>query len=210
MLNAKIINQVGLITLARPWAYNVLNDYMMREMMKILDAWQGDHQVKMIMITGEGDIFCYGTDLGIDVEEACLLENWGKLLNLIYRFPKLTVALINGKTRDTGCELAAVCDFRLAHPDVILCFEHHSHRLTSNIDHVHYLFDRLPYPKGLELLVTGKEINSSEAYSIGFINKIIPKSNFLEEAINWCESFTRRNLELLLQYKQAALKSRHR
>jgi enoyl-CoA hydratase/carnithine racemase len=212
MLKKEIIDHIGLITIARPWEQNRVNGYMAREMIKILLNWQEDPQVKMVMLTGEGDIFCCGVDWGdririTDEEIAYHIQELEELLKVLYNFPKLTAALINGKTEDIGCELAAVCDFRLAHPGVKICFDHMSYRLTPDLVGAQYLFRCLPRMKALELLSSGRKISSSEAYKIGFIDKILPETKFYSEALNWSRPFTHNKLDLLLKYKQLAIKS---
>lgn len=210
MIASKIRGEIGLIILARPWANNRLNGFMVKELSKQLAGWAETKEVKMILLASEGDTFCTGFEWngeeGEEVRKDSLAEELEEMLNGLYNHPKLTVAVINGKTKDVGLEVAAACDFRLACAEAMISFEPLAPSLAPFISY-RYLFKRMPSRKVLELLGTGAQISGTEGYQTGFVNKLLPASQWLEAALQWCEPFVRQPLETLQLYKQEALKS---
>lgn len=209
MVKAEIRGKIGLVTLSRPWAENRLNGYMVREMMKELTKWEHDQGVKIILFTAEGDSFCTGFEWSEEERKKSKLEDLVEeikgLFQRLYSHPKLTVALINGKTKALGLELAAACDFRLACPEARLSFEPFEDHIFPFISY-HYVFKRMGPTRALELLGTSAELNGAEGYQARFVDHLLPGNELVEEALEWCHRFTRQPLEALMHYKKQAFK----
>jgi len=55
---------VARIVLDRPERYNALTDEMKKEFLETLQAIRFDHNVRAVLLTGEGKAFCSGSDVG--------------------------------------------------------------------------------------------------------------------------------------------------
>ena len=63
MILFKEINGTGIVHLNRPKALNALNLEMAEAFLKQLNKWQIDNNIKRVLLTGEGKVFCAGGDI---------------------------------------------------------------------------------------------------------------------------------------------------
>jgi len=148
-----------------------------------------DDDVKALIITGEGKAFCAGADLSYlrELRNNSATENEKdsrKLADLfltIYRFPKPTIAAVNGAAIAGGCGLASVCD-------LIVVNENYSKFGYSEVKIGFlpaivsiFVIKRIGEGLARQLLLTGDVINGKRAYEIGFANYLY--NNVLSGAI---------------------------
>jgi len=165
---------------------------------ELIHAWgefKNDDQLKVAIITGEGDAaFCSGADLKAGLElvsqdpEIQQLHREGKIDGIIgpsrwTDIYKPIIAAVNGVAYAGGLEWACFADMRIAE-------EHASFGVTCrrwNIGLADGGTQRLPRIVGMgramELILTGKVIDAQEAYRIGLANEVVPKGKSLERAL---------------------------
>lgn len=116
---------IGRIAFARPDVANAVRPETMRALCEAVDAHTADSAVRAIVLTGDGRNFAAGADLGwlkdlpSQGKEAVgdALYKWFRgAAERLWTCPKPTVAAVNGAAVTVGCELALVCDARLASP----------------------------------------------------------------------------------------------
>ncbi|MDQ0339203.1 enoyl-CoA hydratase/carnithine racemase [Caldalkalibacillus uzonensis] len=209
MIKKDVIEHMGVLTLARPWVHNAVNRQMIKELGQHLQAWRDDREIKMVILTGEGNSFCSGGDIEefntlSKAELSACFQQMKEVLLALHYFPKPTVAALNGTAVGGGCELASACDFRLAHPAVQLGFVQIRLGITTGWGGANYLFKLLPRQKALDMLLSGERMSGTEAHKLGFVDKIFPTDHFFEHVLTWCRRFARQPLDALLLYKQTA------
>src|SRR5215217_2620914 len=119
-------DRVATITLNRPEKLNAYSEILVHDVLAALADARDDDAIRAIIITGAGRGFCSGGDISTDFEyparyrghpmEAMLemRENMHRLVTLLARFDKPTIAAINGAAVAGGLTLALCCDFRIA------------------------------------------------------------------------------------------------
>lgn len=112
-------DNVTVLTLNRPESRNALSTELLSELEKNLK----DIAPRVLIITGEGSVFCAGADLkeraGMTPEEANETSiNIGRKIKMIEDLPYVTIAAMNGGAFGGGLELALACDFRIMNENI--------------------------------------------------------------------------------------------
>ncbi len=177
MINYSIDNNTAIITLNRPEKRNALHPHLVAQLKEsLLDASQND-SVKTVIITGEGKSFCAGADLEYlnqlrnfsAIENEKDSKNLAELFLQIYKFPKPTIAAVNGAAIAGGCGLASVCDFIIAKPDVKFGYSEVKIGFIPAIVSI-FLMKRIGEGPARHLLLTSELIDGKRGYEIGFVN----------------------------------------
>ncbi len=184
-------NKIAFVILNRPERRNSISPKMTVELLQALKELNEDQDVKIVVLTGEGDkAFSAGGDLSPDpsVSSSFLdrYENtrlFAEIFRVMESYKKPIIARVNGDALGGGFGLVAACDIGVASetarfgtpeinlglfPYIILAT---LIRVTSN-------------PKKLlELMLTGEKISAEEALKLGFINYVVPPEK-LDEKVN--------------------------
>ncbi|MGC5325589.1 enoyl-CoA hydratase/isomerase family protein [Brevibacillus sp. SYSU BS000544] len=188
-IRTEVEEEIAWITFDRPEVRNAVSLEMVEELTHLLDQYKQDAQVKVIVFTGANNVFVSGGDLdqlmrAKGKEEAfLLLSKIGEVLEKIDRYPKPTIAMINGAAIGGGCELAISCHFRFAADTAIMGFVQISMHITTGWGGGSRLLDKLNETDALTLLLTGKRIDAAEAMRLGFVQEVYPKEQ-LKEAVH--------------------------
>lgn len=208
MIQSKIINNAGIIFLARPEKRNALNPTLVKNLKDKLIEFENNDNIKSIIITGEGNSFCAGADLEYlkSLSSNSTIENYNDSKSLaelfvsIYEYPKPTIAAVNGSAIAGGCGLASVCDFILAHPEKSKFG--YSEVKIGFIPAIVSIFLIKKVGEGLakQLLMDGEIISGQRAYEIGFVNYLV--ENVLDESISLAEKINKNSVESLRLTKE--------
>lgn len=110
----------GWITLDQPARRNSLSPKMLRELLKALDLAEHDDELRVLVITGSGGVFCTGIDAGY-YWQTVRVEGVGRLVDeLVEPFaefivrlrcaPYPVIAAVNGECLAAGLEIVRSCD----------------------------------------------------------------------------------------------------
>ena len=189
-IETEIVDGIAVVTLNRPEVLNAWTMAMQRQIVEIVRGYSGDPQVSAVVITGAGSkAFCAGQDLN---ESAALtesdvdswLDNFLQVYDAILSCRKPVSAALNGVAAGSGYQLSRVCDVRVAHEGVRIG----QPEVKSGIPSVtgEYLTNlSLGHSRTVELMLSGRLMESNEAHSVGIIHKIVPEESVLDTAIEY-------------------------
>ena len=171
--------KVGLIQLNRPEKRNALSPELVAEVSNALDLLSG--KVRCVVLTGSGNSFCAGADLGYikKISEMNIYENLldaNSLANLylkIFNFDLPVIAMVNGYALAGGCGLATVCDFIIASKSAKFGYPEVKIGFIPAIVSV-FLVSRVSGGIARELLTTGRIVDAEEALKFGLVNRVVP------------------------------------
>jgi enoyl-CoA hydratase len=189
MIRYETDGPIAVITLDRPDKLNAINTQMVRELNQALDRAEGDLDVRVIVLRGEGKAFSAGFDLGGGESQGenrieALRANLKLDFDVIMRFwdsPKITIAAVHKYCLGSALEMAVACDItvaaegcRFGEPEV---------KFGSGI--VTMILPWLIGPKRTkELLLTGSdEVTAEHALEMGLVNRVVPAEDCLAEAL---------------------------
>jgi len=185
---------IATITMNRPEMMNALNIQMLQEMVAAIDEIARNDDVRVVILTGAGRVFCSGADIseggkasglsGTPVEMHHNVRNsYQKVALGLQRLDKPTIAMVNGAAVGAGCDFAFACDMRVGSEKA---------RFRNGFVRVGlipggggtWLYTRLMgLGRGLEFLFTGDFLEAEEAERIGVLNKIVPADDLERETM---------------------------
>jgi enoyl-CoA hydratase len=187
---------VELITMNRPEVRNAQNTALITELDEAMRVADEDPEVNVIVLAGAGKDFSAGHDLKAYVGEAPA-DEWhekrrtpeGKFEHerklyfekclAIRDLATPTIAMVQGHCVAAGLMLAAMCDLIVASEDAV--FQNPVLRMTgAGVEVLSEPFD-LGARKAKELLWTGDEVDASEAWRLGLVNRVVPSDRLEEE-----------------------------
>ncbi|HEX6594337.1 MAG TPA: enoyl-CoA hydratase-related protein [Bacillota bacterium] len=185
-------HRVATITLNRPSAYNAFTPQMNKEIIETLKRADRNEEIRSIVITGQGNAFCAGEDLGsVDHEtnHATLLrERYHPMINMMKKVTKPIVAAVNGTAAGAGMSLALAADFRLVHRETKFISAFMGIGLVPDSGFMYMLPRLIGYAKALEIAVLGIPISGEEAKKIGLATKVIEKDEWAEQVQSFSQS----------------------
>ena len=178
--------RVGILTLNRPEARNAVSDEVSRAIEAALDEFEADDEVWAVVITGTGPTFCAGADLkmvaqGRGMEIATKRGGFGGIVTR--DFPKPLIAAVNGPALAGGFEIVLACDLVVAAEDAKFGLPEVKRGLFAAAGGPMRLAKRVPLALATEIVVTGEPIDAHRAYSVGLVNRLVPRDQVLDEAL---------------------------
>jgi 3-hydroxypropionyl-coenzyme A dehydratase len=172
-------NDIAILKINRPEALNAMNLDVIYELSRAIDLVSGDQGIKVVIITGSGErSFCAGADISYMVDiDPVAAEKYASsaqsMLNKIEKMEKPVIAAINGFALGGGCELALVCDLRIASENAKIGQPEVTIGIPPGWGGTQRLLRIIGPSKAKELIFTGKMISAHEAASIGLVNQIV-------------------------------------
>jgi 3-hydroxypropionyl-coenzyme A dehydratase len=184
MSNVKYIQlesqgEIAILRINRPEALNAMNIDVISELSQTIDKVGADESIKVIIITGAGEkSFCAGADISYMVDiNPITAEKYASsaqsVLNKIERIEKPVLGAINGYALGGGCELAMVCDIRIASSNAKLGQPEVTIGIPPGWGGTQRLMRLVGPAKAKELVFTGKMIPAEEAFQLGLVNNVI-------------------------------------
>jgi enoyl-CoA hydratase len=171
------------VTMNRPQNLNALNARMTTELRHLFTELYGRRDVRAVVITGAGQVFCAGLDLKeasgskhtSNVED--LLERQRRNADIVLamrRCPQPIVALLNGPASGGGFALALAADVRIAVPAARMNAAFIRVGLTACDMGVSYFLPRMVgVSVAAEYLLSGRFIHAERAQSLGLVSRIV-------------------------------------
>ncbi|MCB2109048.1 MAG: enoyl-CoA hydratase/isomerase family protein [Rhodobacteraceae bacterium] len=181
---------VGTIHLNRPDKRNALNGAMWQRLATLIAEADADPQIKVIVITGEGQAFAAGAD--IDEFNAVFTDPSAaettaaityQAQKALHRNLKPTIAKIRGACVGGGCGIALCCDLRFADTSAKLGITPGKLGLIYSLSDTKRLVDLVGPAKAKDILYTGRILGAEEALSIGLIDRLVAPEA-LDETVN--------------------------
>jgi len=206
-------DDVYVLTLNCPDNRNALSEAMIAAIDRALVVIKVWLEVKAVIITHTGPVFCSGHDLRAISQHRedgdsgkgyfkRLLTQCTRLMNTITEYPKPIIAAVDGAATAAGVQLIASCDLAVASekarfctPGVNIGFFCHTPAvpLSRNLTRKH----------ALEMLLTGEFIGAPRAYDMGLINRLAPEGKALDEALAFAKIIAQKSPQALAMGKQS-------
>ncbi len=188
-IRQEIHAHVATLTLNRPQVRNAFNEVLIAEITAALADLAKNNDVRVLVVAAEGSAFCAGADfhwMGKMVK-ADFEENLADSLKLadmlaaLYRFPRPTIARVQGSAFGGGVGVAACCDIVVAAQTALFSFSEVKIGLVPACISP-FVIRRIGEGRTREYFLTGERITAQRAYEIGYANKVVPEAE-LDKAV---------------------------
>jgi enoyl-CoA hydratase/carnithine racemase len=173
---------IGWITFNNPARHNAVSVAMWEAIPAILDAYEADPAVRVVVLRGAGDrAFVSGADISEFGErrnspEAVAEYNRisGEAHVRLVKCPKPTIAMIRGYCLGGGTGIAVTCDMRIAADDARFAVPAAKLGLGYAADGVKRLVDVVGPSYAKEIFYTARQFTAAEAQMMGLANRVVP------------------------------------
>ncbi len=170
---------VAVITLDRP-PMNVLTIDMIEELVDAL-RWADSQPSALVLLEAKGKAFSAGVDVADHTADKVerMITVFDEIFYTMHRIDKPIVAAVNGAALGGGCELVLFCDLILASDKAKFGQPEISVGVFPPI--ACYLLPRLlPWPRAIELLLTGQVCTAAQVEQWGLVNRVFPADTFAQ------------------------------
>ena len=183
-----IKEKVFQISLNNPKSRNAINSIMLDELLDCLDNLSRKKEIRVLVITGEGQAFSAGADLEWMKQSVNLTmeENkndamkFSKMLRKIDEFYCATIAIINGHAFGGGLGILSVCDFKIADSKSKFCFSEVKLGIIPAMIGP-YILRNLGYTNTKKLFLTGEIFDTEQAATFNLIDMFVGTQNIINE-----------------------------
>lgn len=189
-------DRAAILTIDHPPA-NALDEQTLNDLYAAFTEATENEQVKVIIITGAGQMFGAGADINEIVEIKTydqayeVVRQTQMLFSEIERSKKPVIAAINGRYCLGGLnELAMACHIRLAEDSVQFGQPEIKLGIMPGSGGTQRLARLVGKGRALEIILGGGNIKAQEAYRIGLVNKVVPVGTVVREARRWAKALS--------------------
>lgn len=190
-----IADRIAVLTLNMPDTRNSISGQdTIEEIEHACRRVQYDDQVSVMILTGAGKSFSSGGNVKAMRDRAA--EAQGPAVHLqeryrrgIQRIPLAldamdvpVIAAINGHAIGAGCDLAMMCDLRIASERAVLGETFVNLGIIPGDGGSWFLVRQVGYQRAAELAFTGRIVDAAEALEMGLVLKVVPHDRLMDEA----------------------------
>ncbi len=196
-LSFSLQNNIATITLDRPNDANALNGVMAEELLAVSIECTTNEDIRAVILTGEGKLFCVGGDLNEfkdvgDKKEAHLLKVATNVHSAVVRFSNMSAPMIvavNGTAGGGGFSLVLSGDYIFASSKAKFVSAYTASGLTPDGSSTYFLAKHVGLLRAKELMFTNRVLTAEEACNWGMVSKVVEPEELMKEANELAKSF---------------------
>jgi len=184
---------VAQVTMSRPAVFNAFDEAMIGELDAAFAQLLADDSVRVIVVTGAGDAFCSGGDLGRRTAETApptvlqrkqrLAQGTHKVALTMQEVDKPVIAAVNGAAVGAGMDMALMCDIRVAAQSARFSEGYIRVGLVPGNGGAYFLPRVVGTAQALEMLWTADFYNAEQALKIGLVNHVYDDETFTDQVL---------------------------
>lgn len=190
-----VADRVVTITLDREERRNTVTYEMLDELLDAFAEAGGDDSIRVVVVTGRGSCFSFGTDLstgsgGYDVGSGDFKplrggdrDVGGELALRIFSSTKPVVAAINGDSIGIGLTMILPMDIRIAAESARFALPFARRGIVPESCATWFLPRIVGIATAVDWTVTGRMFPASEALTAGLVRELVPADQVVQRAL---------------------------
>ena len=189
-VDVELEDGIAWVMLNRPQKRNAMSPELNDEMCHVLDALEIDKRVKVMVLTGAGDAFSAGMDLreyfraldGLSYEEqmqkrrSAWIWHWQRLM----RYPKPTIAMVNGWCFGGAFTPLVSCDLAIAAEDAQFGLSEINWGIIPGGNVTRAVVATMRHRDAMYYVMTGNPFDGRKAAEMGLVNEAVPRAQLRE------------------------------
>ncbi len=182
--------QIAHLILNSPETLNSLTLNMVNLISDLLDAWEQDPQIKMILISGSGEkAFCAGGDIRALYESMCdengpifaeeFFESEYRLDYRLHNYPKPIISILDGIVMGGGAGLMFASSYKITTERTRFAMPEIGVGLFPDVGFTHEI-KKLPKGLGLYIMLTATNLNAADTAFCKLTNSALNSNDFDE------------------------------
>ena len=183
--------QTLILTLSNPERRNAIDPSMYAAGVEALSVAESSADIRSVVITGSGGMFCAGGDLQrllanrqqppeVQAQSIEGLHNW---IETIRTYPKPVIAAVEGAAAGAGFSLALACDFIVAARNAVFVMAYSNVALSPDGGASWNLSQALPRQAATEILMCGDRMGAERLHALGVVNRLAEAGSALDAAL---------------------------
>lgn len=185
---------VVILTLNEPRTRNAISPAIVESMVECVNRINADLSVGCVIVTGAGEGFSSGGNVKVMKERKGLFggspaqirrsyqQGIQRIPLAMYGLEAPSIAAVNGAAVGAGCDLASMCDIRIAGRSATFAESFLRVGLVSGDGGAWFLPRAVGMSKACEMTFTGDFIEADEALRIGLVSRVVDDGQLMEEA----------------------------
>jgi enoyl-CoA hydratase/carnithine racemase len=179
---------IGYVTLDRADRLNAMDDALLDGVGHALEAARLDDAARVVILRGEGRVFCAGGDVNDMPRRRTAAEYEATRLPIERRIAaaarslgKPLIAQIHGAAIGGGCVLACLCDLRIAAAGTRFGLPEVRFGTTASLGGMYMLTRIVGLGRAFELLYLGASFDADRALALGLVNRVVPAEDLAKD-----------------------------
>lgn len=189
---AELKSHVLWLTMNRPKQRNPLSSSMLRALYQQITEANSNDDVRVIVITGKGNVFSAGHDLkemsgrkeGCEPDNAkrikAVLDDCTQLMMSLVKSPKAIIACVQGTASAAGCQLVSMCDLAITQEQAKFCAPGVNIGTFCTTPLVG-IGRNMHRKHAMEIALTGDMFCAQDAMRFGLVNKVVNSEYLIDE-----------------------------
>ena len=180
----RVDGAIATITLNRPAAFNSIDLSIAKKLEQLGAAVEGSHEIKVLVIEGEGRAFCAGGDLQTIGAAAAadtiapvvseMLTHYHAFITTLRRMPKIVLASVHGSAAGAGLSLAFVADLCIAAEDARFTPAYSKLGVSPDGGGTVGVVAAVGVRRALQIYLAEDSFTAQQAYDWGLVAKVVP------------------------------------
>lgn len=196
ILDLSVENAVAVLRLNDPARRNAMSLEMMDALWMAREAIEARQDLRAVVITGAGESFSAGGNVHDMIKREGIFASddpaWARRINIekvhqipsaVYGISVPTIAAVHGHAIGGGCDLALMCDIRIASHSAVFAESFLRVGLVPGDGGAWFLPRVVGLARAMEMALTCELIDADKAERIGLVSRVVPDDRLMSAAM---------------------------
>ncbi|MDE1947188.1 MAG: enoyl-CoA hydratase/isomerase family protein [Burkholderiales bacterium] len=185
---------VALVTIDNPTRKNAVTLEMRQALLEAFRGFAADDGVRAVVLTGAGDAFCSGADVGAMggrgvAASRTRMQTMHAMIRAIHGLDKPVVAAVRGPAVGVGFSMAMACDLVVAGSSAKFAQVFKRIGLAPDGGAVWFLARQMGFSRAKELVFSARSVDAAEAAALGLVQRVVAEDQVLDAALEQAREY---------------------